>query len=89
MGICPYALHSVSVRAEPTLGHLRYLLTDVPPQPNSPPGTVLGTGHDPLREGGGLLLNGLFLKGPLGPDQCWRGARLEPRITELVKGQRQ
>jgi len=36
----PYGLHKVSVLAELALGHLRYDLTDVPPQPNSPPGTV-------------------------------------------------
>ena len=29
-----------SVLIEFTLGHLRYLLTDVPPQPNSPPDYV-------------------------------------------------
>ena len=40
--ICPFALRGVSVPAELALGHLRYLLTDVPPQSNSPPGTVLG-----------------------------------------------
>jgi len=32
----PYAPRGVSVSTELTLGHLRYLLTDVPPQPNSP-----------------------------------------------------
>ena len=35
-----FALREVSVLAELTLGHLRYLLTDVPPQSNSPPDTV-------------------------------------------------
>ena len=35
MGFCPYALRDVSVASEPTLGHLRYFITDVPPQPNS------------------------------------------------------
>ena len=29
-------LHEVSVLVEFTIGHLRYYLTDVPPQPNSP-----------------------------------------------------
>ena len=38
---CPFTLREVSVLAELALGHLRYLLTDVPPQSNSPPGTVL------------------------------------------------
>ena len=40
--ICPFALREVSVLAELALGHLRYFLTDVPPQSNSPPGGVLG-----------------------------------------------
>ena len=40
--ICPFALREVSVLAELSLGHLRYLLTDVPPQSNSPPEAVLG-----------------------------------------------
>ncbi|KAI4473440.1 hypothetical protein M0804_015348 [Polistes exclamans] len=35
---CPFALREVSVLAELALGHLRYSLTDVPPQSNSPPG---------------------------------------------------
>ena len=38
----PFALREVSVLTELPLGHLRYLLTDVPPQSNSPPGTVRG-----------------------------------------------
>lgn len=40
---CPFALREVSVLAELALGHLRYHLTDVPPQSNSPPGSVLGS----------------------------------------------
>ena len=39
---CPFALREVSVLAELALGHLRYLLTDVPPQSNSPPDAVDG-----------------------------------------------
>ncbi len=39
----PFGLHEISVLIELTLGHLRYLLTDVPPQPNSPPDYVSGT----------------------------------------------
>ena len=42
-GICPFALREVSVPPEPALGHLRYLLIDVPPQSNSPPDAVLGS----------------------------------------------
>ena len=41
----PFGLHEISVLIELTLGHLRYLLTDVPPQPNSPPDYVLCTNH--------------------------------------------
>ena len=37
---CPFALREVSVLSELALGHLRYDLTDVPPQSNSPPDTV-------------------------------------------------
>ena len=36
----PFVLHEISVLIELTLGHLRYRLTDVPPQPNSPPDCV-------------------------------------------------
>jgi len=39
--ICPFALREVSVLAELALGHLRYYLTDVPPQSNSPPDAVV------------------------------------------------
>ena len=36
----PYALREISVLTELALGHLRYALTDVPPQSNSPPDAV-------------------------------------------------
>ena len=36
----PFVLHEISVLIELTLGHLCYRLTDVPPQPNSPPDFV-------------------------------------------------
>jgi len=36
----PSVLHEISVLIELTLGHLCYRLTDVPPQPNSPPDAV-------------------------------------------------
>ena len=36
----PYVRHEISVLIELDLGHLRYRLTDVPPQPNSPPDGV-------------------------------------------------
>ncbi|KAK4383878.1 putative uncharacterized protein ART2 [Sesamum angolense] len=38
----PSVPHEISVLVELILGHLRYLLTDVPPQPNSPPDNVFG-----------------------------------------------
>ncbi len=36
----PFGLQEISVLFELTLGHLRYRLTVVPPQPNSPPDYV-------------------------------------------------
>ena len=36
----PFVLLEISVLNESPLGHLRYYLTDVPPQPNSPPDNV-------------------------------------------------
>jgi hypothetical protein len=41
----PFILLEISVLNESPLGHLRYLLTDVPPQPNSPPDNVIGPGQ--------------------------------------------
>ena len=38
--LSPFGPHEISVLIELTLGHLRYPLTDVPPQPNSPPDLV-------------------------------------------------
>ncbi len=49
----PFPLHEISVLIETILGHLRYLLTDVPPQPNSPPDYVFNTGRSRSREGTG------------------------------------
>ena len=54
MSFCPFTLREVSVLAELTLGHLRYRLTDVPPQSNSPPDTVIRADHR-RRETGGLI----------------------------------
>ena len=45
MSFYPFVLHEISVLIELILGHLRYLLTDVPPQPNSPPDNVIGPGR--------------------------------------------
>ncbi len=36
----PFVLHEISVLIELPFGHLCYLVTDVPPQPNSPPDNV-------------------------------------------------
>ena len=41
----PFALGEVSVLAERALRHLRYSLTDVPPQSNSLPGSLLELDH--------------------------------------------
>ena len=40
----PFVPHEISVLVELILGHLRYLLTDVPPQPNSPSEFVFNLG---------------------------------------------
>jgi hypothetical protein len=52
MSFSPFGLHEISVLIELILGHLCCLLTDVPPQPNSPPDYVSnlgreGRGHSP------------------------------------------
>ncbi len=47
----PSVPHEISVPVELVLGHLRYLLTDVPPQPNSPPDCVFNP--DPRGRDGG------------------------------------
>jgi hypothetical protein len=41
MSFYPFVPHEISVLIELILGHMCYLLTDVPPQPNSPPDNVL------------------------------------------------
>ena len=38
-----FVLQKISVLLELPLGHLRYRLTDVPPQPNSPPDNVFNS----------------------------------------------
>ena len=43
----PFDPHEISVLIELTLRHLRYHLTDVPPQPNSPPDNVFHKGQAP------------------------------------------
>ena len=49
ISMCPYALREISVLTELILGHLCYCLTDVPPQPNSPPDNVFRTDQPPKR----------------------------------------
>ena len=44
MSFYPFVLHEISVLIELIFGHLRYHLTDVPPQPNSPPDYVFDLG---------------------------------------------
>jgi hypothetical protein len=46
----PFVLHEISVLIELLLGHLCYRLTDVPPQPNSPPDFVSRV-EDPDKQG--------------------------------------
>jgi hypothetical protein len=41
MSFYPFVLHEISVLIELILGHRRYVVSDVPPQPNSPPDYVL------------------------------------------------
>jgi hypothetical protein len=36
MSFSPFSQHEISVLNELILGHLRYFVTDVPPQPNFP-----------------------------------------------------
>ena len=45
----PFGLQEISVLFELTVGHLRYCLTDVPPQPNSPPDRVYRLDQDLFR----------------------------------------
>ena len=61
----PFGLQEISVLFELTVGHLRYCLTDVPPQPNSPPDHVFRQDRARLRKllilesSKGLLLHGI------------------------------
>ena len=48
MSFYPFVLHEISVLIELILGHLRYRLTDVPPQPNSPPDNVFSLDRFPI-----------------------------------------
>ncbi|KRY74653.1 Regulator of rDNA transcription protein 15 [Trichinella pseudospiralis] len=69
VSLCPFTLGEVSVLAELTLGHLRYRLTDVPPQSNSPSDTVSGANHfKPIA--GRPLLTTLAPREPRNPHHC-------------------
>jgi len=46
MSFCPFTLRKVSVLTELIIGHLRYSLTDEPPQSNSPSDTVFSVSHN-------------------------------------------
>ena len=61
---CPFAPRGVSVPAELALGHLRYRLTDVPPQSNSPPDTVAGAGRASPARGARRLTPETGTRGP-------------------------
>lgn len=62
-GFYPFVLLEISVLHEPPLGHLRYRLTDVPPQPNSPPDNVFNP--DQPRMGPWMLERGKWIPAPL------------------------
>ena len=49
MSFYPFVPHEISILVELILGHLRYLLTDVPPQPNSSPDNVFRPDRLPKR----------------------------------------
>ena len=57
----PFGPHEISVLIELTLGHLRYHLTDVPPQPNSQPDSVFDTDRP---ANGALILESEPLSSP-------------------------
>jgi hypothetical protein len=75
MSFYPFVLHEISVLIELILGHLRYRLTDVPPQPNSPPDYVLDLGQGSRGEGeqGSFLVQS--------PALVTAGGGLPPRPT--------
>lgn len=70
---CPFTPREVSVLAELALGHLRYLLTDVPPQSDSPPDTVLGADRGAPDRGAPLKARNVVRR------------RTALRLTESVK----
>ena len=61
MSFYPFVPREISVLAELILGHLCYHLTDVPPQPNSPPDPVPRWGR-PDRENESSQSRGLVVQ---------------------------
>ena len=55
MSFYPSVLQEISVLFELILGHLCYHLTDVPPQPNSPPDNVMVERRPRTASGRGLI----------------------------------
>uniref|UniRef100_A0ABD2VSA4 Uncharacterized protein n=2 Tax=Trichogramma kaykai TaxID=54128 RepID=A0ABD2VSA4_9HYME len=88
---CPFALREVSVLAELALGHLRYSLTDVPPQSNSPPGSVLESDHAGVQLANGRgrtpLLHA-WLKNTVTAGIWIPGARVPPNRRKPQPGER-
>ena len=86
--ICPFALREVSVLAELALGHLRYSLTDVPPQSNSPPGGVLGIriAPGPGPAGARRARTAAFDGRPVARERCPRFDARSPRLVLNATG---
>ena len=61
----PSVPHEISVLIELLLGHLCYLLTDVPPQPNSPPDYVSRVDYPRHKTASSLNLETRTTKGPI------------------------
>jgi hypothetical protein len=70
----PFVLHEISVLIELLLGHLCYRLTDVPPQPNSPPDFVSRVAHPRDKSRG------------LSPEARPQGPALGNEISKFMSG---
>ncbi|KAK7313545.1 hypothetical protein VNO77_38642 [Canavalia gladiata] len=77
----PFVPHEISVLVELILGHLRYLLTDVPPQPNSPPDNVFRPDR-PTEASLGSKKRGRTLGTLLPP--CWKVKQANLRYEGLT-----
>ncbi|PHT25789.1 Regulator of rDNA transcription protein 15 [Capsicum baccatum] len=85
----PSVPHEISVLVELILGHLRYLLTDVPPQPNSPPDNVFRPDWPTERALGpkrGAVPPRPFRRGGLAKDTCPWGPRPLLRVGKRTAG---